>query len=82
MVNIRISRLMIIRKINIYQVLLVNISVNGSIKNLSTIVNLAKFKKPDLIKSKRLNWPKDYVKANSSKTDFLTLRAGKALINL
>ena len=50
--------------------------VGGSIKNLLTIINLAKSKKPKLIKSKKSDLSN--VKANFG-TDFLISRAKKPL---
>ncbi len=44
-------------------------SIDGNLKNLSSVVKLAKFKKPN------------FVKANS-RTDFLTLGAKEAFIHL
>ena len=54
--------------------------VSRNIENLSIVVNLAKSKKPQLAKSKKLDLLK--VKANSSKTDFLTSKAQKTFIYL
>ncbi len=52
--------------------------VGGSIKNLSTVANSAKFKKSKLTKTKKSDLPR----ANSSGTDFLTFKAKKAFIHL
>lgn len=51
------------------------ISISKSIKNLSTIVNLAKSKKSDLAEFKKSDLPKaNFTKDNSSGTDFHTLK--------
>ncbi len=56
--------------------------VDGSIKNLSIIANLAKSKKSKSTKSKKSDLPKaNFAKVNSE-TDFLTLEAKKAFIHL
>lgn len=48
------------------------------IENLLTVANLAKFKKSDLIKSKKSN----FVKANFSEMDFFILETKKVFIHL
>ena len=53
--------------------------VDGSIKYWSIVVNLAKSKKAQLIKLKKLDLPN--IKANFG-TDFLTLRVKKTFIHL
>ncbi len=50
--------------------------MDKSIQNLLTAAKSAKFKKPKLIKTKKL----DFAKANSSGIDFLTSKAKKAFI--
>lgn len=50
-----------------------------NINNLSTIVNLAKFKKPNLTTSKKA-YNLDFTMANSSKTDFFISKPKKVLI--
>lgn len=52
--------------------------VGRDIENLSNIVKLAKFKKSDLVKAKKL----DFAKAYSSGTDFFTFGAKKTFIYL
>ncbi len=56
--------------------------VGKNIKNLSTVINLAKFKKSDLIKLKKLDLPKTNSTKVNFRTDFLTSRAKKAFIYL
>lgn len=60
--------------------------VNKKIKNLSTIIYLAKFKKWNLTKSKKPNLAKskrsNFIKNNLSGTDFLILKAKKVFIYL
>ena len=57
--------------------------IGGSIKNLSIVTNLAKFKKSKSTKSKKLDLLKaNFAKANLFRTDFLTLNAKKAIIYL
>ena len=56
--------------------------VGGTIKNLSIIANLAKFKKPKLTKSEKLDLSKiNFVKVNF-KTNFLTFKAKNIFIYL
>lgn len=56
-------------------------SVSRSIENLSTVTKLAKSKKLDFAKSKKSILLNDFVKVNSTKTDFLTPKAKKTFIH-
>lgn len=56
--------------------------IDENIKNLSIITKLAKSKKPNLTKSKKSKLIKDFVRINSSETDFFTRKTKKTFIHL
>lgn len=55
--------------------------VSRSIENLSTIINLSKYKRPNLTKSKKEK-NLEFVTTNSFGTDFLILEVKKTFIQL